>query len=146
MIFPHPIEGKCHVLYHDFICRSKKIYSEEERQEFNAKYSELFSFYSFEPEYDLLQHISNSGTKLLGSDQVVMFADQLIFQDLVASTKSPEAKNIYSKVVEQSKLLLQRFHEVTKNPMSMYFMTPMFSKDLLQLEQLDLSKNRATYN
>ena len=119
---------------------SLKIYSEEERQEFNAKYSELFSFYSFEPEYDLLQHISNSGTKLLGSDQVVMFADQLIFQDLVASTKSPEAKKIYSKVVEQSKLLLQRFHEVTKNPMSMYFMTPMFSEDLLQLEQLDLSK------
>jgi len=120
--------------------KSLKEYSKEKRQEFNNKYGELFSFYSFQPEYDLLQHISNSGTKILGSDQIVMFADQLIFQDLVSRTKSPEAKKIYTSIMEKSMLELARFHEETKNPMTMYFMTPAFSEDLKWLEKLDLSE------
>lgn len=120
--------------------KSLTEYSKKQRQEFNNKYGELFSFYSFQPEYDLLQHLSNSGTKILGSDQVVMFADQLLFQDLIANTKSNEAKKIYTKIIEQSELHIDKFHNVNKNPMTMYFMTPPFSEDLIQLEQLDLSE------
>jgi len=120
--------------------KSLKEYSEEKRQEFNNKYGELYSFYSFQPEYDLLQHVSNSGTKILGSDQVIMFADQLIFQDLIYSTANPEAKKIYTNIIKKSKLALARFHEKTKNPMTMYFMTLEFSEDLEQLEKLNLSE------
>jgi hypothetical protein len=120
--------------------KSLTKYSDQQRREFNDKYGELFSFYSFIPEYELLQHLSNSGTKILGSDQVIMFADQLIFQDLIYKTKSSEAKKIYRNIVQQSRLHLERFHNETKNPMTMYFMTPGFSEDLKQLEQLDLSE------
>lgn len=120
--------------------KSLTDYSKEQRQEFNDKYGELFSFYSFQPEYDLLQHMSNSGTKILGSDQVVMFADQLIFQDIIMNTTSTKAKKIYAKILEQSKLHLDRFHNITKNPMTMYFMTPDFMENLIQLQELDLSE------
>ncbi|MFD1316733.1 hypothetical protein [Namhaeicola litoreus] len=120
--------------------KSLTEYTEEQRQAFNNKYGELFSFYSFQPEYDLLHHLSNLGTKILGSDQVVMFADQLIFQDMITTTTNAKAKIIYTKIMEQSKLYLEKFHKVTKNPMTMYFMTPNFGEDLAQLEQLDLSE------
>ena len=119
--------------------RSLKEYSEEERQKFNAQYGDLYSFYSLEPEYELLKHISDSGANILGSDQVVMYADQLIFQDILVKTKNENAKKIYSEIIENSRSELDRFYEVTKNPMTLYFMTPEFLEDLNRLSELDLS-------
>lgn len=120
--------------------RSLKEYSDDERKKFNAQYKEFFSFYALEPEYDLLKHISDSGANILGSDQVVMFADQLIFQDLLAKTSNEEAKDIYLSIMEKSRSHLKEFYEVTKNPMSMYFMADEFSDDLEKLKGLDLSE------
>lgn len=120
--------------------RSLKEYSDSERQKFNSEFGELFSFYSLIPEYQLLQHISNLGTRILGSDQVVMFADQLIFQELVTTSKNAEAKKTYAHIIEQSKKELKRFYEVTKNPMTMYFMTPEFIDNLNTLLLLELTE------
>ncbi|WP_157473042.1 hypothetical protein [Eudoraea adriatica] len=120
--------------------KSLKEYSDSERQKFNAVYGELFSFYSMEPEYKLLEHIANNGINLLGSDQIVMYADRLIVQDLMTRSKNPSAKEIYSKIIEKSLIEFERFHEVTKNPLTMYFMTSEFLDDINKLEALVLSE------
>ena len=112
--------------------------SSTERKHFNAIYSDLFSFYALKPEYDLLQHMVKSGAKLLGSDQIVMFDDRLIFQDLAQRTKNPKAKTIYISVAEKSRLAFEAFLSDPQNPM--YFMTREFIDQLKALEKLELSK------
>ena len=112
----------------------------EERKAFQKKYKNILSFYSLQPEYDMLEHIMNSGVNLLGSDQIVMYDDQLIFEDVIKRTKNKQAIPIYKNIIEQSKKLLDDFYNNSHNPMSMYFMTPEFLEQLNKLEQLDLSE------
>lgn len=120
--------------------RSLKEYSEEERQKFNSQYGDLFSFYSFQSEYELLKHISNSGTRILGSDQVIMYADLLICQDLRSKSNNEEAKEIYSKIIDKSSYEMKRFYEETNDFMTIYFMNQEFTEDLNRLSKLDLSQ------
>ncbi len=110
----------------------------EEQQQFYEKYKSLFSFYSLQPEFDLLEHVVLSGTDLLGSDQIVAYADRLLFQDLLSKTKNKEAKVIYKEIMEQSHLHLEDFFTDPKKPM--YFKTPDFSLQLNKLDSLSLSK------
>ena len=114
-----------------------KKMSEEARAAFNKEYSELFSFYALKPEYELLEYIMGKGTNLLGADQVVMYADRLIFQEIIKTTSSEEAKTIYAEIIDKSASHLKQFLENPAKPM--YFMTPEFSADLLELQQLELS-------
>jgi len=117
---------------------SFKEFSNDDRIKFNKQYSELFSFYALRPEYELLEAIQKSGARILGSDQVVMYADRLIFQDIVRRTENQKAKDIYTVIIEQSRLHLEKFYENPANPM--YFMTAEFSKHLQDLQLLDLSE------
>lgn len=112
----------------------------EEQKAFLKKYKNILSFYSLQPEYDLLEHIMNSGVNLLGSDQIVMYDDQLIFEDVIKRTKNTQAIPIYKNIIEQSKKLLEDFYNNSHNPMSMYFMTPEFLEQLNMLDKLDLSE------
>lgn len=120
--------------------RSLKEFSDEERQRFNSQYGDLFSFYSLESEYDLLKHISESGTRILGSDQVVMYADLLICQDLKAKSNNKAANKIYSKIIENSGSQMKKFYEDTNDFMTIYFMTQEFNEDLQRLTNLELSQ------
>lgn len=120
---------------------SIKKLTKEQLQEFNAEYSHLFSFYANKPEYELLYQIMMSDVKLLGSDQIVMYADRLIFQDVVKHTLNPKVREIYIRIMEQSQLHLDRFYKNPENPM--YFMTPVFSRQLDSLENLKLSPKEA---
>ncbi len=113
---------------------------EEEQKSFLSKYKNILSFYSLKPEYDLLEHIMNSGTNLLGSDQIVMFDDQLIFEDVLKRTKNPQAIPIYKTIIEQSKLFYEDFLKNTHNPMTMYFMSSDFLMQLDKLEKLELTE------
>lgn len=83
----------------------------EERQAFHNKYRNILSFYSLQPEYDLLEHIMNSGANLLGSDQIVMYDDQLIFEAIIKKTKNLKAIPIYKHIIEQSKMRLEDFYK-----------------------------------
>ena len=112
-------------------------YSKEEHNNFNSKFSELFSFYALQSEYELLKYIVQSGVNLLGADQIVMYADRLIFQDIAKKTNNKQAKEIYNDINKQSKLHLEAFYLNPQNPM--YFMTPGFSEQLEKLEALELS-------
>ena len=105
---------------------------------FNKNYSDLFSFYAKQPEYELLHHIVKSGTRLLGSDQIVMFSDRVIFDDLLRKTDNQQAKQIYSYIANSSKAHLEAFlKNPQKNPM--FMMTPDFSAQLEKLSELNLS-------
>ena len=109
------------------------------QNEFLAEYKDIFSFYALQPEYDLLKHIVNAKTNLLGADQIVAYADRLIFQKLATTTENIEAKKIYEYVMLQSKLHLESFLENPKNPM--FFMTEAFDLELNKLDSLQLSDN-----
>ena len=112
-----------------------------ERQAFRREYGDLYSFYALEPEYRLLKKLVEGGAALLGSDQVVMYADRLIFQDWLAKTDNERARAIYERVVTESRQHLEAFLEHPEEPKfsEIYFMTPAFSADLESLSQLRLS-------
>ena len=107
------------------------------QQEFYTNYKDLFSFYALKPEFDLLEHIVKSGTNVLGADQIVAYADRLIFNDLKHKTEHVTAKEIYSHITKQSKLHLDDFLSNPKNPM--YFMTADFASQLNKLDSLNIS-------
>lgn len=107
------------------------------QKDFYADCKDLFSFYALKPEFDLLEHIVNSGTNVLGADQIVAYADRLIFNDLKFKTENKVAREIYSHIAEQSKLHLDDFLSDPKKPM--YFMTAGFTSQLNKLDSLDIS-------
>jgi len=113
--------------------------SPEKRKDFNNKYKSILSFYSLKPEYDMLSHIKNSGANLLGSDQIVMYDDRLIFEDIITRKKNTQAIPIYNYIIEKSIKHWEDFNKVTHNPMTLFFMTEEFLEQLNKLEQLDLS-------
>jgi len=125
----------------EIIEKSLKEYSEEERKAFNEKYGHLFSFYSLKPEYELLQQMVEDSVNILGSDQVIMYDDRLIFQDLSKNTENEEAIRIYTQIIEQSQLHLDAFFQDPQNPM--YFMTPDFSLQLEHLKALKLGERES---
>ncbi len=112
-------------------------YSKQERERFNSEFSDLFSFYALKPEYELLCNIVESGVNLLGSDQIVMYADRLIFQDIAKRSSNEKAKEIYNYISKQSKLHLEAFYLNPQLPM--YFMTSEFGLQLEKLDALELS-------
>lgn len=112
-------------------------WDDAKREIFHKEYGRLYSFYALKEEYALLEKMMKSGANLLGSDQVVMYDDRLIFQDLGGKTKDEKAKILYYYAAEQSKEHLDKFLENPNNPM--YFMTPAFGEVLSKLSNLDLS-------
>lgn len=121
----------------EIIKKSFHDLNDKQREQFNKDYSHLFSFYALKPEYELLKQMMDSGANLLGSDQIVMYADRLIFQKIVKETKNPIAKDIYKHINEASRIHLDSFFSNPQNPM--YFMTPEFIEQLDKLDNLDLS-------
>lgn len=121
--------------------RSIRELEPAQRLAFRRAYGDLYSFYALEPEYALLEQLVDGGTRLLGSDQVVMFADRLIFQDWIERTENEQARELYRHIAQQSQERLERFLEHPEEPdfASLYFMTPEFSGDLERLAALELS-------
>lgn len=118
---------------------SIKKLSVENKEKFNEKYKHLFSFYSLQPEYELLEYLSLSGTKILGADQILMYADRLIFSNLITTSENKEVIKMYQSIIDSSKVYLENFLSNPQNPM--YFMTPGFSKKIDSLETMALNKH-----
>jgi len=121
--------------------RSIRELGPPERLGFRRDYGDLYSFYALQPEYDLLEKLVRDGVGLLGSDQVVMYADRLVVQDWIARTENEQARQIYRHVAQQSQ---ERLEHLLKNPQkpdfsSLYFMTEEFAGDLERLAALQLS-------
>ena len=114
----------------------------EQRAKFRREFGDLYSFYALQPEYALLDRLVRNGAGLLGSDQIVMFSDRLIFQDLLARTENELAQEIYSRIVRQSQERFDRFLQNSGQPdfSLFYFMSGEFATDLDQLSELSLSE------
>lgn len=110
----------------------------EERSRFNEEYSKYFSFYALQPEYELLEYFMNSGLNLLGSDQILMYGEQLLFPTLREMNPDPEVKSLYDSILKRSEIQLELFFKDPSNPM--YFLTPDFKEDLTTLKAMDISK------
>ena len=121
--------------------RSIRELQSAQRLAFRRAFGDLYSFYALAPEYALLEQLVAGGAGLLGSDQVVMFADRLIFQDWIERTENEQARQLYRHIAQQSQERLERFLENPEQPdfSSLYFMTPEFSADLEKLAALRLS-------
>jgi hypothetical protein len=113
----------------------------EQRAAFRREFGDLYSFYALEPEYVLLEQVQASGAGLLGADQVVMYADRLVYGDWVTRTENDQAREIYANIVQQSQSRLNRFLENPGQPdfSLMYFLTAEFAADLDRLSELELS-------
>lgn len=111
------------------------------RLQFRRSYGDLYSFYALAPEYALLEQLVAGGAGLLGSDQVVMYADGLVAQDWAVRSANEQARAIYRRMEQQSRERLERFLQNPEQPdfTSLYFMTPEFAADLEQLASLELS-------
>jgi len=118
--------------------RNFQTLSALERAEFNRQYQDFFSFYALEPEYHLLENMVNRGTHLLGSDQIVMYADSLVLKKWLTKTQNTAARKIYEEIISASDNQFRIFLNDPSQPM--YFMTPAFSEQLAQLSSLPLSE------
>ena len=112
--------------------------SDEERADFNKAYSMYYSFYALQPEYELLEYFMDSGYKLMGSDQIIMFGEQILFPYLKDKNPNEEVKVHYDSILTRSNAQLEKFFTDPSNPM--YFMTPGFSEDLKKLKSMEISE------
>jgi hypothetical protein len=121
--------------------RSIREMDPAQRLQFRSTFGDLYSFYALAPEYALLEQLVEGGARLLGSDQVVMYADRLVAQEWAVRTENEPARQIYRHVAQQSRERFERFLANPEEPdfSSLYFMTPEFSSDLERLASLDIS-------
>ncbi len=122
------------------VAKSFTTLSAAERQAFNTRYSDLFSFFAFDEEYRLLEQMMSSGTRLLGSDQVIMWADRFVLEAWQSRSPDPRARIIYAQIIEASIEHQARFLAEQSSPMDLYFMTDEFAQDLQTLLTLDITK------
>ncbi|MFA6651668.1 MAG: hypothetical protein WC128_04825 [Bacteroidales bacterium] len=117
-----------------------KIKNPDELQlkEYIKEFGDTFSFYAFEPEFQLLKQLVRSNTTIYGTDQIILIADRLICNKLKQITHNNKAKKIYENIEEKSKIY---FSEFLKDPnKNFYFFTDEFEKQLTDLLTLDLSE------
>jgi len=114
-----------------------------ERTAFRNTWGDLYSFYALQPEYALLEKMLVGNTRLLGTEQVVLYTEPLIFQDWLARTSNEQAREIYQAIIGSSQ---QHFREFLEDPQKpFYFLTPEFSAQLDSLAKLPLSENEQAF-
>jgi len=123
--------------------RSIREMSLVERTEFRNTWGDLYSFYALQPEYALLEKMLLGDTRLLGTEQVVLYTEPLIFQDWLARTSNEQAREIYQSIIGSSKQHLDEFLEDQQKPF--YFLTPEFSAQLDTLARLPLSEEEQAF-
>ncbi len=114
-----------------------KTLSVEALKKYTATYGNTFSFYAFEPEFNLLQQLVKSNVQIYGTEQILLVADRLLCSELLKTTKNPRAKELYQLISDQSKKHFDNFLKDQHNPFYMY--TPEYDKNIEELSKLKLS-------
>lgn len=107
-------------------------------QKFVNEFGDTFSFYAYNPEFELLKELTKANTKIQGTDQILLIGDRLICNELKKSTKSTRAKALYQSIENNSKLYFENFLKDQSKPF--YLLTDDFDKKLTELSGLKLSK------
>lgn len=103
-----------------------------------ASYGNTFSFYSLDPEFQLMKQLVKSKTKIYGLDQILLVADRLLCSELKKITKNAAARKIYDTIETNSKVYFDNFLKDPSKPF--YFLTDNFEKNLRSLDGLQLSQ------
>jgi hypothetical protein len=114
-----------------------KNLSEIQLKKYREDFGDVFSFYAFEPEYQLLKQLVQSKTSVYGTDQVLAVADRLICSELKLTTKNDKAKKIYEAIEQKSKTYFTNFLKDQSRPF--YILTDDFENDMANLLLLNLS-------
>jgi hypothetical protein len=109
----------------------------ESLNKYVSAYGNTFSFYAFEPEFDLLKRLVKNDVKIYGTDQILLVADRLICSELLKTTNNLRAKELYQLISNQSKKHFDDFLKDQKNPFYMY--TSEYEKNIEELSKLKLS-------
>ena len=87
-----------------------KSLSDQKLKQYTTQFSNTFSFYALAAEFNLLKKIAKSKTNIIGTDQILLIADRLVFSELKNETKNQKASEIYSNIEKQSAIHFeQRF-------------------------------------
>lgn len=108
--------------------------TDTELQKYYNKFGSSFSFYALKPEFELLKQITKSRTKVVGTEQIFLLSDVLVFDYLKSISKNIEANKIYQRVISSSN---SSFFEEN---MPFYMLSDLFEKQLDSLLKLKLSK------
>lgn len=110
--------------------------TEEELSQYLNELSNNFSFYGLAPEFNLLKSLALEKTRIIGTDQIVLIADELMATRLLEITTNSDAKKIYTDIKNSSVQHLDLFVSGKGEP---YFFTEAFEKNLRTLDSLNLS-------
>jgi len=120
----------------DIIETKIKSLSPEKLNLFVKEYYTNFSFLQYEPEFDLVKNLVKRNTKIYGSEQISVFADQMIISSLKETSKNKKVIEVYDQMLQNSKIA------ASKEGLEKYYM---LSEDCLQkidlLLKLKLSDN-----
>lgn len=115
-----------------------KNLSDTQLRNYVADFGNVFSFYAFDPEFELLKQLVNSKTSIYGTDQILLVADRLVCSELKLKTKNAKAKKIYENIENKSK---SYFAEFLKDQNKPFFMkTVEFESEIKKLLVLNLSQ------
>lgn len=117
-----------------------KNLSPSDLNKFTTSFGNTFAFFALEPEFNLMKQLVQSGTKVIGTDQIILMSDRLIASELKQKSKSKIAKSIYSEIEKQSAIHFDQIIEGEKP----YFLTDDFTKQLNTLDSLELSAYEQT--
>ncbi|MBU3012328.1 hypothetical protein KO506_13005 [Polaribacter vadi] len=107
---------------------------------FTSSFSNTFSFFALEPEFNLLKKLVQANTKIIGTDQISLLSDRLIISELKERSNNKTAKSIYSEIEKKSAI---HFDQII-NGKKPYFLTNEFTKQLYILDSLVLSSYEQT--
>ncbi|KFC19559.1 hypothetical protein [Chryseobacterium sp. FH1] len=101
-------------------------------------FGNVFSFYAFDPEFELLKKLVSSKTSIHGTDQILLVADRLVCNELKLKTKNAKARKIFENIETKSK---SYFAEFLKDQNKPFFMkTVEFENEIEKLLLLNLSQ------
>jgi len=112
--------------------------SEIQLRNYVNDFGDVFSFYSFDPEFQLLKQLVKSKTSIYGTDQILLVADRLICNELKQKTNNDKAKKIYENIERKSKAYFADFLKDQSKPF--YMKTDEFENEISALQQLKLSQ------
>lgn len=107
-------------------------------QAYTKKFGEVFSFFAFEPEFQLLKQLVSANTSIYGTDQIILIADRLICHELHQKTTNPKARTIYKTIEQQSKIHFTNYLKDQNKPF--YLFTEAFENQINALLALDLEE------
>lgn len=101
------------------------------------EFQKTFSFFSLPKEMELMQQMVKGGSKVAGTDQVLLVADRLLCSELKKITKNPQAVKLYEKIETNSKIYFDSFLVNPAKPF--YMLTPEFDSCIRTLLSLNIT-------